>query len=214
MPAGETAAHGNARSGDDDVLHLLRTGTAAEHRAVEATLDLLDPALDRARLAQVLALLHGFWVAAEGGLDEWAARLPADAAALDWSRRRRARLFATDLATLGIPVPVDAPRLPPVAGTDEALGRMYVLEGSTLGGTFIDRHLAGLPAFSGVRLRAFSPYGERTGAMWAAYRRAAREHMAADGDVDRVIEAARATFAALAGWVGAPRLRTASQPGR
>ena len=202
MPAGETVAHGNARSDDDDVLRLLRTGTAAEHRAVEDSLDLLDPDLDRARLAHVLGLMHGFWVAAEDGLDEWAGRLPDDAAALHWSRRRRAGLFAADLAALGAPVPVGAPGLPDVRGTDEALGRMYVLEGSTLGGTFIDRHLAALPSFAGVQLRAFSPYGAATGSMWAAFRRATRAHVRDGGDPGRILASARGTFSALAEWCG------------
>jgi heme oxygenase (biliverdin-IX-beta and delta-forming) len=82
---------------------------------------------------------------------------------------------------------------------------MYVLEGSTLGGTFIDRHLAGLPGLSGVRLRAFTPYGDRTGAMWRDFRRATRAHAAGTGDADRVVRAACDTFAALADWVGADR---------
>ena len=55
------------------------------------------------------------------------------------------------------------------------MGRLYVLEGSTLGGAFIDRHLATVPELSGLRLRAFSPYGPETGAMWQGFRRAARD---------------------------------------
>ena len=55
-----------------DVLHLLRTATAAEHEDVERTLDLLDPSLDRPRLTGILTRLHGFWRAAEAGLDGWA----------------------------------------------------------------------------------------------------------------------------------------------
>ncbi|NEK87062.1 biliverdin-producing heme oxygenase [Blastococcus saxobsidens] len=199
MPAGDGSAHGDDRSADD-VMRLLRTGTAPEHQAVEDTLDLLDPRLDRERLASVLTLMHGFWTAAEDGLDEWAARLPADAAALDWAGRRRSGLFAGDLAALGAAPPSSTPRLPPVPGTDEAVGRLYVLEGSTLGGTFIDRHLAELPGLADVRIRAFSPYGERTGSMWAAFRRGARAHVAAGGDVDRVLGSARDTFRALAEW--------------
>ena len=181
-------------------MRLLRTGTAAEHQAVEDTLDLLDPRLDQDRLAHVLGLMHGFWVAAEQGLDEWAARLPADAAAFDWAGRRRSDLFARDLAALGTAATEETPLLPPVPGTDEALGRLYVLEGSTLGGTFIDRHLAGLPGLAGVRIRAFSPYGPETGWMWAAFRRATRAHVAAGGDVDRILASARDTFRALAEW--------------
>jgi heme oxygenase len=87
-----------------------------------------------------------------------------------------------------------------VADTDHALGRLYVLEGSTLGGTFIDRHLASLPQLSGVRIRAFSPYGSETGAMWAAFRRVVRERVAAGGDADAMIGSARETFRALAAW--------------
>ena len=51
----------------------LRTGTATEHQQLEDSLDLLDPALDATRLGHVLDRMHGFWVAAEAGLDDWAA---------------------------------------------------------------------------------------------------------------------------------------------
>ena len=185
----------------DDVLRRLRTATADDHARVEAALDLMHPRLDRPRLRAAMSSLHAFWRVAEHGLDGWAAHHPLDAGRADWTGRRRAHLYAADVRALGAePVP-DAPVLPVVGSTDEALGRMYVLEGSTLGGTFIDRHLASLPALADVRLRAFSPYGERTGAMWAAYRRATREHVASGGDADRVVGAARSTFGALSGWV-------------
>ena len=185
---------------DDDVLRLLRTGTAAEHEDVERTLALLDPALSRARLAHVLDLMHGFWCAAEAGLDTWAEEHPADAERLQWTRRRRAPLFALDLAALGADVSGRPPELAAVRSTDEALGRMYVLEGSTLGGVFIDRHLATLPELAGVAIRAFSPYGSETGAMWAAFRRATRARAADGGDVATLLAAARATFGDLADW--------------
>ncbi|WP_245821011.1 biliverdin-producing heme oxygenase [Geodermatophilus pulveris] len=196
--------------GDADVLTVLRSATAAEHEQVESALGLMDPQLGRDRLVAVLARLHAFWAAAEAGLDAWARRHPADAAAVSWSRRRRAHLFAADLRALGAGADVAArPELPAVEDTDQALGRLYVLEGATLGGTFIARHLDTLPALGpGVRLGAFSPYGAETGAMWHAYRRVTRERVAAGGgDAARLVGAARATFGTLAAWcapVGAP----------
>ena len=208
MPAGNRAALHDDRGADDDVLRLLRTGTAAEHEDVERALDLMDPALSRSRLVHVLDLMHGFWRAAEHGLDEWATRRPDDAARLDWTRRRRTALFAEDLHRLGATPSGSAPELPAVAGTDEALGRMYVLEGSTLGGVFIARHLAELPGLAGTRIRAFSPYGSETGAMWADFRRVTRAVVAEGGDARAVVESARTTFAVLAGWC-----RRASLPG-
>src|SRR5829696_8388295 len=101
-----------------NVLRMLRTGTAAEHAQVERVLDLLDPELDRGRLASVLGLLHGVWRAAEGGLDAWAADFPADARAVDWARRRRARLFAWGRAALGARAAAERPRIPAVKGTN------------------------------------------------------------------------------------------------
>ena len=187
------------RSGPD-VLRLLRTGTAAEHESVERTLGLLDPELDRSRLTEVLTRMHGFWRAAEAGLDDWATRFPSDAASVTWPTRRRAALFALDLGTLGALPAETEPTLAPVTGTDAALGRLYVLEGSTLGGILIDRHLTGLPSLSGVRLRAFYPYGTETGAMWHAFRRVTRDRVARGGDADAMVAAASGTFRALAEW--------------
>src|SRR5215207_8468521 len=95
-----TAARASSRSGyrvlddgtgvpEDDVLRRLRTETAAEHQSVEDTLDLLSPALTRDRLVDVLTRMHGFWRAAEAGLDDWAAAEPTDAAGVGWAHRRR-----------------------------------------------------------------------------------------------------------------------------
>lgn len=185
-----------------DVMQQLRSATAAEHQQLEDTLDLLDPGLSPARLAAVLQRMHAFWTTAEAGLDTWATDHPVDAADVDWAARRRADLFAADLVALGAaPGTGPLPDLPAPATTDEALGTMYVLEGSTLGGVFIDRHLATLPALADVgRLAAFSPYGEATGARWAAFRRSVRGHVARGGDPDALVGAARRTFAEMAGW--------------
>jgi heme oxygenase len=197
MAAGEETVRAEDRS---DVLHLLRTGTAAAHEAVERTLGLLDPDLNRSRLTDVLTRMHGFWHAAEAGIDDWADRFPDDAESVTWSVRRRTALFAADLRTLGAAPAETGPVLPRANDTDDALGRLYVLEGSTLGGTFIDRHLAGLPSLGGVRLRAFSPYGAETGAMWHAFRRVTRARVAAGGDADAMLTAATGTFRALTAW--------------
>jgi len=52
----------------------------------------------------------------------------------------------------------------------EALGILYVMEGSTLGGTMIAKKLEGNPHFSGKTFPYFRCYGERTGSMWKNFR--------------------------------------------
>ena len=214
----DDATEDGDRVDDRDVLRRLRTETAAEHQAVEDTLDLLDPQLTRDRLVDALTRMHGFWQSAEAGLDTWAGAHRVDAAAVDWAARRRAHLFAADLTALGAAPAADRPALPAVVDTDAALGRLYVLEGSSLGGVFIDRHLAGLPQLAGAgRLSCFSPYGERTGAMWHAFRTVTRDRVAGGGDVDRLVGAARETFGTLAQWcsrTGAEQAPWSSTPSR
>jgi heme oxygenase len=188
-----------------DVLQVVRAATAVSHAAVEESLALTDAALDRSRMGAVLSRMYGFWVAGRAGLDAWASAEPDAASALDWERRRRrTALIAEDLASLGLsPQDVAAlpvPALPPVLGTGTALGRLYVLEGSTLGGVFIDRHLATL-ADGGdwPRITSFWPYGDDTGVMWRDFRAAVTAHVAVHGG-DDVLAGAVRTFGELAAW--------------
>jgi heme oxygenase (biliverdin-IX-beta and delta-forming) len=192
-----------------DVLALLRASTRAEHDRVEACLDLLDEALTTDRLRTVLLHLSGFWTDAEAGLRDWAAAHPAAAAAVDWPRRQRAALFAADAAALGAdPTAIRAPVLEPVGSTGAALGRLYVLEGSSLGGQVILRHMDRVPALAGVRLRGFGSYGAETGLMWRRFRQYVQGWVLAGGPAVDVEQAAVSTFRALEEWC-APLRRVA-----
>lgn len=51
-----------------------------------------------------------------------------------------------------------------------------------------------------MTIPAFSPYGIKTGAMRAAFRRATRTRVTAGGDAGTMLGAARATFTCLADW--------------
>ncbi len=133
-------------------------------------------------------------------MDEWAAVHPRTAQDLAWSQRRRRRLFEQDLLALGGGPLRPGPVLPGVPTTAAALGRLYVLEGSSLGGQVINASLAARDgALSVVRLRGLSPYGDRTGAMWRDYRRIVATWPVEDADV--VVASAVETFVGLEAWV-------------
>jgi heme oxygenase (biliverdin-IX-beta and delta-forming) len=202
----------------NSIAQRLRLHTAAAHSRVEDGLALLDPAVTPARLRAVLERFHGFWNATEPVLDRWAATSPAAAHALDWPRRRRTDSLAADLHRLGATaadvatVPVAAPVFAQ-AGTAEALGWLYVSEGSALGGVLISRHLRTCESLVDVvppALLTFAPYPSGPAPMWRSYLAYVQEFAAQEDGAAAVLAAATATFDALADWLAPLTVRAAA----
>lgn len=86
--------------------------------------------------------------------------------------RWRTPLLERDLAWLGLhpPPPLAPPLLPELTTTGEALGSLYVLEGSTLGGHVIARRLRQSLGLTPARGAAFfGARGSSLGPMWTAF---------------------------------------------
>lgn len=168
----------------------LREETRAEHDAIELALDWEARAASRESYAEWLAQMHGFHRLWE----------PAIAGALSnptfFDPRRKLHLLEEDLRTLGAK-PHQGPSAMAFATQAEALGSLYVLEGSTLGGQLIARHVRSSlgfePAYHGG-------YGARTGEMWRSFRQRL-EAVTAPADEDATIAAAAKTFRDLSGWL-------------
>ena len=177
----------------------LRSATAHAHEDVELAFDLDARLASREAYAALLVRLHGFYGPVEQALEGWVGRLPG----VDLAARRRAALLDHDLAALGTSVSgpsIESPQLP-TAG--QALGCLYVLEGSALGGRLVlraarDRLGDDLPvAFFGSVGR------EHLGADWRALKAALDRHGAEHGAAGRtaVTAGARETFAAMSRWL-------------
>ena len=162
----------------------LRAATADRHRRLEDELDLLADDLTPERWSAALRRLLAVVEPLEAAID--AGPPPID----DWAERRRAALLRADAGD-----PDDVPAcdaLPDVSTPSRALGALYVLEGSTLGGPVVTAHVRRVlgPA---AGTRWFTAYGDEAPARWASFRRAA-----SDGhDVDELVGGATATFDAL-----------------
>jgi heme oxygenase len=92
--------------------------------------------------------------------------------------------------------------LPEVGSLGQALGCLYVMEGSTLGGRFIARRLhehLGLTPASGAAF--FHGYGEETGSRWKAFQQALVRYSAATENEFAVIGAAEETFSKFEKWL-------------
>ena len=177
----------------------LKTETAAAHDRLDARLDLLQ---GREHYAAALARFWGFYAGAEPQLDRWHARAPL----VDWPERRKLPALRSDLLALGLtPAAIDALPVrsfeddPPDAGA--GFGWLYVLEGATLGGAVIARHLCKARTVPAAALSFHTLYGRRLGSRWRAFH-AALAAWAGDDRArgDAVVAGALATFAAFEEW--------------
>lgn len=172
-----------------EVHRYLRDSSQADHQRLEAGLDILEAvstAAGRIRVVQGFYRLHA---EAETALAPWLADRPDVA----FAARRRTGQLAADLATLGGRAVQPGPSGIVIRSLAEALGWLYVLEGSTLGGKAIRRALlARGDTMTGLSF--LDPYGPQTGQRWRDYL-AVLERQARDADdVAAVAAGARAAF--------------------
>ena len=177
----------------------LREATAADHEAVEGSVPLVSPDLNRLGYIAVLERLHGIVAAWESY---------AQARAPEWMRpyldeRRRLALLDRDLLVLGrVPPDGDRPEMPTLNGDAALLGAAYVMEGSRLGGQLIARHVEKqLGLRSGEGDAYFVGFGDSTGAKWKELV-ALIERRVPDAEEDLAIGGAKAMFGAFGRWMG------------
>ena len=178
---------------------LLKDATAPAHDRLEQTLALLREPFSKRRLVAVLrgfAAFHAGWEPAlAASMEDEAFTAP----------RRRAAWAADDLRVLGAEADaasVDAwPEAPALCRTrDAALGSLYVMEGSTLGGKVIAARLARASWWPAAGLRYFSPHGGSAAAMWRqTLARIERDAVTPEA----VVQGALATFELLQQRLGA-----------
>ena len=181
-------------------LQRLRQETAADHDRTEAAVPLISDGLTREAYAEVLARMYGFI----RGWEIWAdTHTPDDLRAL-LAERQRSGLIARDLAWLGHAVPAGEANFSAEAVTrPEFLGRMYVVEGSTLGGQYLAAHVETQFGFTRGEGNAYlSGYGARTGSMWNQFKAFLLE--VPDTDAEAVIQSAKQMFASFEEWMIAP----------
>lgn len=181
----------------------LKSATREEHEAIEKQIDLSSCSLDLGHYRSVVARFFGFFEPVEAalrrvdGLENVIRDLPF---------RMRAGLLEYDLVTLGFRANDfrDLQRcrqLPQVNSVAQALGCLYVLEGSTLGGQIIARQLRERGFGNPQACRFFNSYGVNVGHMWKRLAEAVESYAADHPDeADTICASAKETFRALESW--------------
>lgn len=196
------------------ILVRLKRDTGVKHHALERRLALLAPDLPRVLYQTYLARFYGYYAALEQrliGFRAW------PAVAVDYSGRHKTPQLESDLHIFGhtnatlarLPLCLDLPVLQSPA---QVLGCLYVIEGATLGGQIITRHLAAslqITAQSGAAF--FDGYGVRTGPCWREFGAALTAAAGLLQQDDAIVANANATFDTLSRWLFAhPALASAS----
>jgi heme oxygenase (biliverdin-IX-beta and delta-forming) len=177
----------------------LKNHTKSSHQQLEKKLMLrLRGVKNNADYATLLHLFYGYFA----GLDQLInLNLNIDVLP-DYSKRRKADLIAADLTILGDVrfTPVQESALPQIQNHAQALGALYVTEGSTLGGQIISqiltRQLGPIEALS-----FFSGYGADTMSMWEIFKDALDRPENQPGY--QIIAAANDTFLKFGEWFDA-----------
>jgi heme oxygenase len=192
-PPAQTSAPGLLRQ------QLRREGAEA-HQKLEDALDLLGRVSDRQRFVRVLERFLGFHLVWERAIRQHAALRPLHAARsrLPHLRRDLAALGRTNAEQAQAPLCMAAAAL--ADSPAAAVGSLYVLEGSTLGGQVIGRALAAADWVPPGGLTYFNPYQARTGEMWRAFGDWAEAHVPAD-ERAAAVTGSNLTFAVLQEWL-------------
>ncbi len=183
------------------VLTELKAATAAEHVAIEKSIDWERRFATREGYGRFLRAWRIFYAAAEATLG----RQPWSEVGYDFDGRRKTGWLEQDLQHFSSEVErvvpnALAPAVPHPANLAEAIGACYVLEGATLGGQFISRQLNGLGITPATGGSFYAGYGRLTGERWTDFRSVATTYCTTPERTASAVAGAKAMFAALGRW--------------
>jgi heme oxygenase len=175
----------------------LRLETADDHQQAEAGMHIMHQDIDASAYVRCLSKVHGI-------MAPWEEQ--ALVAAPEWLResvslRKRRHMLDLDLATFGALPTTERAKLPPFDDVYSMLGAMYVMEGSTLGGQIISRHVEKCLGFEpGNGDAFFLGHGDQTSRMWKEFCNILETKVPEDRS-DSVILGAKAMFLCFREWM-------------
>lgn len=173
------------------ILQKLKESTRQQHEDVEGAVDVMSKLFSLDDYKRMIAKFRSFYTAYEPTLPY----ADLKAAGFDYEERRKLPSLDADAKALGIEDGGSFTDLPDVSSLPKAFGSIYVIEGSTLGGQVISRHLKdhlGLTPANGGAF--FASYGQQVGPMWKQFGEAVTAFAADGANDEEIVEAAKQTF--------------------
>lgn len=182
------------------IMERLRNETKTAHQQLEkATIPFIKKATDNEQYAYLLRLFYGYFKPVEAQIQKI---INSDLIS-DISERRQSGALISDLQAIGTDTQdlATTDNLPVIVTVPQALGAMYVLEGSTLGGRFISQMLMKQLNRTDA-ISFFSGYGEHTDAKWKAFTETMNSYDEAHPlNANEIVAAADETFSKFGEWV-------------
>ncbi|MBO9585004.1 MAG: biliverdin-producing heme oxygenase [Flavobacterium sp.] len=175
-------------------LNDLKTQTSDSHKKLEelpVSMSIMSPDMKIEDYRYYLSLMHDVHNDTEGLIFPFFAN-----AIEDLEQRRKKHLIENDLLFLNAPK-MNSEKVFETQGISVpfALGILYVVEGSTLGGRFILKNVSKFPELSGVQgVSYFNGYGEKTGSFWKSFLNFLSEYEQEHNCGDEIIEGAIFAF--------------------
>jgi heme oxygenase (biliverdin-IX-beta and delta-forming) len=183
----------------------LRSATREHHARLERVLDIPGSIGSEADYTRLLVRMYGFYTPLERRLRTFDDALREHGVRV--RPRLKARKLELDLHAFGwtpdavSTLPLCA-ELPCVSTDAHALGCLYVMEGSTLGGQIISRRIRQVLEIDGdAGLAFFRAYGAHTGRMWQGFVEGLNAYPATEAEAAQATQSARDTFAAMERWL-------------
>lgn len=177
------------------IMAKLKEATKDQHEGLEQTVDIMNQMFDIEKYKALLVKFYRFYSSIEPEL----AKLDLKKYGYDLDKRLKAPNLEKDLVFLGL---LDEAKkhsayngLPSIDSPEKAFGSLYVLEGATLGGQVINRHLKqhlDLSPENGGSF--FNGYGEKTGLMWKEFIEIANNFAIQANNDEAIVESAKVTF--------------------
>lgn len=117
--------------------------------------------------------------------------------ALELQKRAKTDIMRSELAALDLNYDASLKQDSEGISVAKALGILYVIEGSTLGGNVIARALGKSEAFKDVSFNYFSFYKEQTGPMWTKFKNILDEHVVSEEAKQECIDGANMAYQVL-----------------
>jgi len=182
------------------VAKLLKEETLFEHQQAESVLiPQLEKISSKNQYCSLLKRFYGFYKP----LQERSLQLLDPEVLPDRNTRNTSALILKDLKHLGcgienIPLSVT---LPDIRSEAEAMGALYVIEGSSLGGKIIRRMLLSNSSLNidEESVNFFNGYGDETGPKWLGFLKA----LETQTDSEAVLHSAKKSFRVFTEWISA-----------